>query len=318
MRSRARAASLALAGFLVGVAWISPSRAQATEPLDAVLDCPKVGGLGFLLKERTVLLLGEMHGTVESPRFVADLLCNVVASGHSVAVALQLPELDSGAVFGYLDSEGSREDRKALLNGARELTQYQDGRFSEAVVGLIESIRSLRAEGGEVGLRLFVPPDVDSITRQNLSTVERPMAANVWDAIEDFEADLFIVLAGLTHTRMIRGSESDPDYEPMGYLLSQWNPQWRLLSLALSHSGGTAWMCTTRNAVDCRAVPVTGGGWGEPSSIYIYGDGADTGHHGLYFVGAISHSPPARANMVEPEFTEESVTELPIESSPDR
>lgn len=318
MRTRVRAASLALAGCLVGVAWISPSRSEATDPLDAVLDCPHVGGLDYLLNQRTVLLLGEMHGTVESPRFVADLLCNVVASGHSVAVALQLPELDSEAVFKYLDSEGSKDDRKALLTEARELTQYHDGRFSEAVVGLIESIRVLRAQGGDVGLRLFVPPDVNSITRRNLSTVERSMAAKVWEANEEFEADLLIVLAGLTHSRVIRGSELDPDYEPMGYILSQWNPQWRLLSLALSHSGGTAWMCTTRNVVDCRAVPVTGGGWGDPSSIYIYGEVAETGHHGLYFVGDISHSPPARANMVEPKFDEESVTELPFESTPER
>ena len=144
------------------------------------------------------------------------------------------------------------------------------------------------------------------------------MAVSLWEASGDFEADLFIVLAGLTHSRVIRGSELDPDYEPMGYILSQWNPQWRLLSLALSHSGGTAWMCTTRDVIDCRAVPVTGGGWGDPNSIYIYGEVADTGHHGLYFVGDISHSPPAKAGMLEPEFKEKPVTELPFESTPDR
>lgn len=318
MRSRARIARLALATCLLGLAWNSPPCSAATQSLARALDCPEVGGLDYLLKQRTVLLLGEMHGTVESPRFVADLLCNVVASDHSVAVALQLPESDSGAFYRYLDSEGSNQDRRALLTGAGELTRYQDGRFSEAMVGLLESIRALKAQGGEIGLRLFVPSDVDSVTRQNLSTVERPMAVNVWHAIEELEVDLFIVLAGLTHSRVIRGSEQDPDFQPMGYLLSQWNPDWRLLSLALSHSGGTAWMCTTRNVIDCRAVPVTGGGWGDPNSIYIYGDVADTGHHGLYFVGDISHSPPARADWVEPEFKEQSVTELPFESTPDR
>jgi len=276
MRSRTKAASLALASCLVGVAWISPPKSEAAEPLDAVFDCPKIGGLDYLLDQPTVLLLGEMHGTVESPRFVADLLCNVVASGRSVAVALQLPETESGVVSKYLDSEGSKEDRTELLTAARELTLYEDGRFSEAIVGLVESIRALRAQGGEIELHLFVPSEVDSLTRQNLSSVERPMAVKVWEAIEELEADLFIVLAGLTHSRVIRGSDLDPDFEPMGFILTEWNPVWRLLSLALSHSGGTAWMCTTRNAIDCRAVPVTGGGWGDPNSIYIYGDVAET------------------------------------------
>jgi hypothetical protein len=308
--------SLALC--LVGEAWISPPESEATEPLDAAFDCPTIGGLDYLLDQRTALLLGEMPGTVESPQFVADLLCNVVASGRSAAVALQLPELESGVISRYLDSEGATEDRDELLSGARELTRYQDGRFSEAMVRLVESIRALRARGGKVELRLFVPTEVDSIARQNLSTVERPMAVNLWEAIEELEADLFIVLAGLTHSRVIRGTEMDPEYKPMGFILSQWNPEWRLLSLALSHSGGTTWMCTTRSEIDCRAVPVTGGGWGDPNSIYIYGEVAETGHHGLYFVGDISHSPPAKAGLVEPEFKEKSVTELPFESTPDR
>ena len=317
MRPRKKATRLALASCLVGIAWISPPKSEAAEPLDAVFDCPKIGGLDYLLDQPTVLLLGEMHGTVESPRFVADLLCNVVASGRSVVVALQLPETESGVVSKYLDSEGSKEDRTELLTAARELTLYEDGRFSEAIVGLVESIRALRAQGGEIELRLFVPSEVDSLTRQNLSTVERPMAVKVWKAIEELEADLFIVLAGLTHSRVIRGSDLDPDYEPMGFILTEWNPAWRLLSLALSHSGGTAWMCTTRNVVDCQAVPATGGGGGDPNSIYIYGDVAETGHNGLYFVGDISHSPPARADMVEVEFEQQTVTELPFEPTPD-
>ena len=310
-------AGLACAIALTALAWAMPTALHAAEPVDPDFDCPEVAGLAYLLKERTVLLLGEIPGTVESPRFVADLLCNVVASGHTAAVALQLPEVESAVVARYLDSAGSLEDRRALLTESRELSQYLDGRFSESMVGLLESIRELRARGGEIDLRLFVPPDVDSLTRQNLSTVERPMAVTVWEAIEEHEADLFIVLAGLTHARVIPGSELDPDYKPMGYILSQWNPEWRLLSLALSHSGGTAWMCTTRSEIDCRAVPVTGGGWGEPNSVYIYGEVAETGHDGLYFVGDISHSPPARAEMAEPSFEEEPITELPLESSPD-
>ena len=317
MRTVARTSRLACVTAMTALAWAMPTSLHATEPVDPAFGCPEVAGLGFLLKERTVLLLGEIPGTVESPRFVADLLCNVVASGHTAAVALQLPEMESGVVAKYLDSEGSLEDRRALMTESEELAQYFDGRFSESMVQLLESIRELRVRGGEIHLRLFVPPDVDSLARQNLSTVERPMAVRVWKAIEELEADLFIVLAGLTHTRVIPGSELDPDYKPMGYILSQWNPEWRLLSLALSHSGGTAWMCTTRNEIDCRAVPVTGGGWGEPNSVYIYGDVAETGYDGLYFVGGISHSPPARAEMVEPSFVEEPITELPFESSPD-
>jgi len=295
---------------------ISPSRLRATESTNAAFDCSEVGGLDYLLKQRTVLLLGEIHGTVESPQFVADLLCNAVAFGHSVAVALQLPEFESEVISQYLDSEGTVEDRKELLTHAQELTLYQDGRFSDAMLGLLDSIHALRALGGQVDLRLFVPSDIDSRDRQALSGAEYPMAVTIWEAIEELDSDLFIVLAGLTPSRVIRGTPLDPDHEPMGYILSQWNPTWRLLSLALSHSGGTAWVCTSSHAVDCRALPLEGGGWGTPNSIYIYGDVAETGYDGLYFVGEISHSPPARADAMEPDFEIKPITELPLLSTP--
>ena len=315
--SRLAAAGLGVALVLATVAVTSPSELQAVEPNRGSFDCSTIGGLDYLLRERTVLLLGEIHGTVESPQFVADLLCNAVASGRSAAIALQLPEFESGVITRYLDSDGSRDDRRQLLADAQELTRYLDGRFSESMVALLESIRALRAQGGEVELRLFVPPNVDSVTRQNLTAVERPMAVAVWEAIEELDADLFIALTGLAHNRMIPGLETDPDYKPMGFRLSQWNPEWRLLSLALSHSGGTAWMCTTQHENDCLAVPITGGGWGEPNSIYIYGEVAETSYDGFYYVGSISHSPPARTNMVEVTFEEETVTELPFEQTPE-
>lgn len=315
--SRLAAAGLGVALVLATVAVTSPSELQAVEPNRGSFDCSTIGGLDYLLRERTVLLLGEIHGTVESPQFVADLLCNAVASGRSAAIALQLPEFESGVITRYLDSDGSRDDRRQLLADAQELTRYLDGRFSESMVALLESIRALRAQGGEVELRLFVPPNVDSVTRQNLTAVERPMAVAVWEAIKELDADLFIALTGLAHNRMIPGLETDPDYKPMGFRLSQWNPEWRLLSLALSHSGGTAWMCTTQHENDCLAVPITGGGWGEPNSIYIYGEVAETGYDGFYYVGNISHSPPARTDMVEVTFEEETVTELPFEQTPE-
>ncbi len=317
IRLRLAAAGLAVAFVLATVAVTSPSELEAAEPNRGSFDCSPIGGLDYLLRERTVLLLGEIHGTVESPQFVADLLCNAVASGRSTALALQLPEFESSVIARYLDSEGSRDDRQRLLADAQELTRYLDGRFSESMVALLESIRALRTQGGEVEVRLFVPPDVDSVTRQNLTAVERPMAVAVWEAIEELDVDLFIALTGLTHNRMIPGSETDPDYKPMGFRLSQWNPEWRLLSLALSHSGGTAWMCTTQHENDCLAVPITGGGWGEPNSIYIYGEVAETGYDGFYYVGNISHSPPARTDMVEVTFEEETVTELPFEQTPE-
>lgn len=46
--------------------------------------CTKIPGSAALLAPGKVVLLGELHGTNESPSFVASLACNAVVAGLDV------------------------------------------------------------------------------------------------------------------------------------------------------------------------------------------------------------------------------------------
>ena len=86
--------------------------------------CAPIDGIQPLLKPGRILLLGEIHGTTESPAFALDVACHAAHSELPVIVGLELrSELQSG-VDAFLDSEGSEEDRSALLSGPQWQWNY--------------------------------------------------------------------------------------------------------------------------------------------------------------------------------------------------
>jgi hypothetical protein len=263
------------------------------------------------LESGTVLLLGEIHGTVESPAFVAALLCQAAAAGRAVTLALELPDTQNDPLAAYLASAGAPSDRQKLLAQPPWQAQYQDGRTSAAVLSLIDEVRRLRSTGASVEVLLY-DPDGHGSARQR----ERQMAERLERALQAAATDLFVVLTGNLHSRLIRGTRWDPQHRPMGYLLAQWMPERRIISLAISHAGGTVWICTSSKSVDCGGVAVTGGGMGPRNSIQWVGELSETGHHGVYFVGQVSFSPPAwSTSHAEPSFSQDPVTEQPLEPS---
>src|ERR1051326_1106924 len=100
--------------------------------------CDPVDGLGPLLEPGSVLLLGEMHGTEESPAFVDRAACLAHKAGQPVTVALEIPVQEEPLISAYLSSQGGEKDRAALLRGSFWADPYQDGRRSKAMLGLIE------------------------------------------------------------------------------------------------------------------------------------------------------------------------------------
>ena len=50
--------------------------------------CPPIEGLEPLLAPGKILLLGELHGTEESPAFALDVACHAANTGLEVIVGL--------------------------------------------------------------------------------------------------------------------------------------------------------------------------------------------------------------------------------------
>jgi hypothetical protein len=252
----------------------------------AAADCKPIPGSGELLRAGTTVLLGELHGTAESPPVVADLACLALEAGLGVTVGLELPQADQTQVDVFLASRSAALARARLLTGDFWQRDYQDGRTSEAMLELHVRLRELAAPQGK--LRIAYLDDTEHPANRDQAMAERVLAART-----AAPQDVVIVLTGNLHNRLVRGTPFDPGREPMGLLVARRASDAAVVSLELTHGAGSAWICQGSRADDCMAVGV-GGKDPDGDGIVLLPDAVGQPVNGHLHVGAITASPPAR------------------------
>lgn len=245
--------------------------------------CPRpIDGLAPLIAPGAVLLLGEVHGTAESPRFLGDVACHA-ARRAPVTVALEIPHDEQARLDAFLADPAS--SREALLAGP--FWGVRDGRSSVAMLELLERLRAERAAGLDVAVLAFDQGDGP----RPPGTRDQGMAARIAAAIEASPGRTVLVYAGNVHTRRSRGVRWDPEFEPAGAALAARGVA--LVSLDVARHGGSFWACvpdqagrTRCGAHDRDVEPV--------DRIWYVRLAALDGYDGEYVVGPTTASPPAR------------------------
>lgn len=289
IRALALAVALAVAGCASDPAPTTAPATGAEITAGTALDCPPIEGVEPLLDPGRVVMLGEMHGTAESPAFVGDLVCQALDAGRTVTVALEIPLQESERIEPFLDSAGGEADTTALLASDYWQGAYQDGRRSRAKLALLERLRSLRHRGLPVDAVLL-----DDLTATDGSTRDRRLGERLLEAAEKNPGGVVVSLTGNLHNRTVRGLPWDPEHEPMGYLVAEELASERIAALNVLSAGGTGWFCTGSTPETCGAQEIGGGG--EPDAgpaVELYPEADDLGYHGVYEVGRLTASPPA-------------------------
>jgi hypothetical protein len=254
--------------------------------------CPATAGLEPLLESGTVLLLGEMHGTVESPAFTGAVVCSALERGLEVVVGLEIPYQEQSLFDAYLASDGGELAERILLASEFWTRSYQDGRSSEAMLGLVRDLRDRLAERAPLRLVLL---------DEQVPERDAAMAARLSAAAERAPRAFVVALTGNLHARLERGSPWNESFEPMGMFVRRRLPGRSMLSLDVSHSGGSAWFCTTADAADCGERALAGDGDAAAQGVHLT-PGASPHYSGRYSVGALHASPPA-ARAATPRAT---------------
>jgi hypothetical protein len=275
---------------LLPLALVFAMPALAAEAAQPPLVCNPVEGIDNLLEPGRILLVGEFHGTAESPAFVADAACLAKKAGRSVTVGLEVPVDEETRVKGYLSSTGSEADRAALLNGPFWQDEYQDGRRSEAMSSLIEALRKLSRGSAPVHVILLDSPGVV----KDAQARDRAMAERLESAAQQRPRDLFIVLTGNIHNRLAKGVPWNAQYEPMGFVLAQHLPSVHFTSLNVAYAGGTAWSCETPEASSCKSREIHGKVVTKGRKVLLWDAVNKDGYSGIYNVDAVTASPPAK------------------------
>ncbi len=254
---------------------------------------PWVRGFKDLLRPGLTLLIGEQLGSQEAPRIVGNMMCAAAATGNEVTLGLSIPAAEQKRIDRYLASPGTPADQDELLTGDFWHRPYQDGRSSQAVVNLIDRVRSWRAWG----LPIFL---VAYDTAFGNGNVRYAAQANAWQKRRQARPDeLFLILAGNMHVRTVRGAPWDPDFQPLGFRLA--TSGFHLLALDLSYADGSRrWGCDVDNlsSLYCEVVNSTPSDRvaeraGLNPYIRLFHQLNEDGYHGLLYVGTLMPSYPA-------------------------
>ncbi|TQF16577.1 ChaN family lipoprotein [Myxococcus llanfairpwllgwyngyllgogerychwyrndrobwllllantysiliogogogochensis] len=247
-------------------------------------------GLGKQAKPGAVLLLGELHGTQEVPRFVAQASCQATVAGIPVTVGLELPLENQGRVDAFLESQGGEEDWLKLMEAPFWRSPYPDGRGSAAMANMLEHLRQLRAQGLDVDVFVFDHPKANGQQREDA------MAGTVAFQVESSPRRFHMVLSGNIHARTKQGLPWDKKHRPMGLLLKQRLDS--VVSLDMAYDTGTTWICSVdskgvRDRLDCGVREAKGKDNGERYFVHTWDSTNAEGYHGVFYVGAVNASAPA-------------------------
>ncbi|HYO67627.1 MAG TPA: hypothetical protein VEU33_16245, partial [Archangium sp.] len=260
--------------------------ATKQEPGSGTLECGmSVIGLSGRTPKGQVMLLGELHGTREVPRFVALSTCQAASRGIPVTVGLEMPVENQERVRRFIASAGTEHDRALLMESPFWRSPYPDGRSSQAVAQLLEQLRWLRAQGLDVEVFVFDHPELQGEAR------EAAMARSVQSQVEAGPERFFLISTGNIHPRTRPGVPWDLGYRPMGYMLARSLPS--LVSLDVAYDSGTAWICSVGDTLECGERTTKGQDNGNRYFVSFFDQPSEAGFHGVFYVGAVSASPPA-------------------------
>lgn len=227
-----------------------------------------------------ILLVGETHGTMETPAVVSALV-ESTATRAPVVVGLEIPIEECAAIGAYLASEGSGHDRRKVTAGRFWQRTHQDGRSSAAVFGLIEDIRQFRGRGWEVALECF-----DSREIPGGSTNDAAMAAALRGIVGRHPGaeTRFVMLVGNYHAT----DRSDAREATMASLIGDLAPFNMLVS---SRAPGSSWNCIDRICASHEFTPRKYAGL-DAASLVIHARPDANGFDAVLVFDRFTASPP--------------------------
>ena len=121
-----------------------------------------IPGVSELLVQDKIryVFIGELHGTNETPKLFAELVCSAAEMGKRVLVGLEFDEKARPSFETYLRSDGTSADRLRFFQETGWLVSegQQDGRTSRAMFQMLERFRGPRSADLRISVTTFVRP----------------------------------------------------------------------------------------------------------------------------------------------------------------
>ncbi len=200
-----------------------------------------------------VLVLGELHGTAESPALAAAVTRRLLLQ-HPVTVALEIHREEQPAIEAWMTSDGSSEARATLFATPfwQVARDRSDGRRSIAKLDLLDQLRVMKAQFPALDVIAFDTRRApDKRAETHLAESLRAIAARRAD-------DRMVVLTGNYHAKRrapphvrVDGGTMQPPQPMLAYLPVA--PEW--VSVNVSARSGQFWACNPSCGIKAVRVP---------------------------------------------------------------
>lgn len=279
--------------------------ADAVSERDAKCALPE-GWDVITARDPEFVVFGEFHGTREAPAFFGTLACSLARKGERLLVAIEFSPSDDGALQHAWKADAAEFEDLLLYAGWRGRT---DGVGSEAMFTMMRDLHRLRLEGYSIEIVAFNGTrDADQKARfadlPSQGPHEAAQAENIAMAARAGSYDRVLVLVGNLHAMKQSYNIGRGPFDPMAKRLEAYGS---VVSLRMTHGGGTAWSCQ-RNCGVHKAKAI--GSFEREPFVMLHGtserremahDWLDAYFDGFYWVGPISAShPKARDYQQDP------------------
>lgn len=249
------------------------------------------------------VVVGEVHGTNETPAIFADAVC-LAAKSRPVVVALEYPSTDQRAIDDFINSDGGVAAREDFLATQMWNSPIKDGRSSEAMFRLFEVLRQMKSKGQVRAVIGFVPsmlarastkPEFEvTVARFNQADYEKDMAKLVEAAAQP--GAIVLTLTGNFHAT--RTELAGLDFVGMaGHL-----PPDATLTFDARSNGGQSWTCVGRPMV-CGPHANSRDGENQPRGLQLRGD--NPAFSGVLYLGTAATASPPQQDPALPPTEEE-------------
>lgn len=143
------------------------------------------------------VFVGELHGSNEAPAAFLDLVCDALAKGKHVTVALERPISEQMALQGVL-ADTDLAAAKAMLLDQPEWKEGMDGRASEAMLRLLISLREFRKDRPDLAVVAFDAP----FTGTSPGARDEAMGHALLSVGVTKREDVILVLTGNVHAML--------------------------------------------------------------------------------------------------------------------
>lgn len=235
-----------------------------------------------------VLLVGEVHGTVECPAVFGDLVFAAARRGP-VSAGIDLPSTEQAELDHFFAGPEDPERRARWLARPLFTSPRQDGRTSRAMMGLLDRLARYRTHGLPIEIFAFDAPAQGDLPDEHRDLrMARIIAERAGDRTRQV-----IALMGNVHNQLDRSTPWAPEFRTAAMHLRDMLVDDDLRSLTLDWVIGTAWQETEHGIGE----HVSNGFHVAPVGSVVVertGEGAPW-HHAILNLGTLHASPPAVA-----------------------